>query len=152
MSDRVLRALLVGASLAGAAVAGYVLASRWADSGLICSTGGCATVQSSEYAELLGIPVAAFGLAGYLLIAVLVLGVSSAARAATAALALGAAAFSLYLLVVQLAVIDAVCDWCVANDVVASLVALLALARLLQPELSVGAQSPRGSSSPSASA
>lgn len=133
MSDRLLRALLVVASLTGVAVAGYVLVSRWADSGLICSTGGCETVQSSEYAELLGVPVAAFGVAGYLLIAALALGSSPGALAATAALALGAAAFSAYLLVVQLAVIDAVCDWCIANDVISSLVAVLALARLLRP-------------------
>ena len=133
MSDRILRALLVAASSIGAAVAGYVLFSRWADTGLICSTGSCETVQSSEDAELLGIPVAAIGLSGYVLIALLSFGSSAGARAATAALALGAAVFSGYLLVVQLAVIDAVCDWCVANDVVASLVAVLALGRLLQP-------------------
>jgi uncharacterized membrane protein len=47
--------------------------------------------------------------------------------------ALGAAVFSGYLLVVQLAVIGAVCDWCIANDAISSLVAVLALARLLQP-------------------
>ena len=134
MTDRTLRAVLIAVSLAGAAVAGYVLFSRWADSGLICSTGGCETVQSSEYAELLGLPVAAFGLAGYLLIAALAAFDSARARVGAAAVALGAAAFSGYLLVIQLAVIDAVCDWCIANDVISSVVALLALARLLQPD------------------
>jgi uncharacterized membrane protein len=133
VNDRVLRAALLAASLAGVAVAGYVLVSRWADSGLICSTGGCETVQSSDYAELLGVPVAAFGVVGYLLIATLAAFGSPRARGATAAVALGAAVFSGYLLVVQLAVIDAVCDWCVANDVISSVVAVLALARLLQP-------------------
>ena len=133
MSDRALRAALVAASLAGAVVAGYVLASRWADSGLICSTGGCETVQSSRYAELIGLPVAAFGVAGYLFIAMFAVGGSPRARVVTAALALAAAAFSGYLLVVQLVVIDAVCDWCIANDVISSLVALLAVARLLRP-------------------
>jgi uncharacterized membrane protein len=134
VNDRVLRAALLAVSLAGAAVAGYVLVSRWTDSGLICSTGGCETVQSSDYAELLGVPVAAFGVVGYLLIAALAAFGSPRARGATAAVAVGAAAFSGYLLVVQLAVIDAVCDWCVANDLISSLVAVLALARLLQPD------------------
>jgi uncharacterized membrane protein len=134
VSDRVLRAALIAVSLAGAAVAGYVLVSRWADSGLICSTGGCETVQSSDYAELLDLPVAAFGVIGYLLIAALAAFGSLHARVATAAVALGAAAFSGYLLVVQLAVIGAVCDWCIANDVISSLVAVLALARLLHPD------------------
>jgi uncharacterized membrane protein len=133
MTDRGLRIALIAVSLAGAGVAAYVLMSRWADTGLICSTAGCETVQSSEYAELLGLPVAALGLGGYLLVAALAAFRSVRARAATAAVALGAALFSGYLLVVQLAVIDAVCDWCVANDVISSLVAVLALARLLQP-------------------
>ena len=132
MSDRALRAAVLAVSLAGAAVAGYVLMSRWADSGLICSTGGCETVQSSEYAELVGVPVAAFGVAGYLLIAAAAALGTPFARVTAAALALGAAAFSGYLLVVQLAVIDAVCDWCVLNDVIASLVAVLALVWLLR--------------------
>ena len=33
---------------------------------LVCSTGGCETVQSSSYAEVLGVPVAALGLLGFL--------------------------------------------------------------------------------------
>ena len=134
MTDRGLRAALIAFSLTGAGVAAYVLASRWADTGLICSTGGCETVQNSEYAELLGLPVAAFGVAGYVLIAALAVFDSVRARIGAAAVALGAAAFSGYLLVVQLAVIDAVCDWCIVNDVISSLIALLAVARLLQPE------------------
>ena len=134
MSDRVLRAALVGLAAAGAAVAGYVLTSRWTDSGLICSTGGCETVQSSSYAELVGLPVAAFGVAGYVLIGAMAVVGSSTARVAAAALALGAAAFSGYLLVVQLTVIDAVCDWCIANDIVSSLVAVVALAWLLRAD------------------
>ena len=134
MTDRGLRGALIAFSLTGAGVAAYVLASRWADTGLICSTGGCETVQNSEYAELLGLPVAAFGVAGYVLIAALAVFDSARARIGAAAVALGAAAFSGYLLVVQLAVIDAVCDWCIVNDVISSLVALLAVARLLQPD------------------
>lgn len=133
MSDRILRAAIVALSLAGAGVAGYVLLARWADTGLLCSTGGCETVQSSDYAELLGVPVAAFGLGGYLLIVALAFADGPGARAAAAALALAAAAFSAYLLVIQLVVIDAVCDWCLANDAISSLVAVAALVRLVQP-------------------
>ena len=134
MSDRALRAALVGLAAVGAAVAGYVLTSRWADSGLLCSTGGCETVQSSSYAELLGLPVAAFGVAGYVLVGALAMVGSPTARILAAALALGAAAFSGYLLVVQLTVIEAVCDWCIANDVISSLIAIVALAWLLRAD------------------
>lgn len=134
MSERVLRGVLAGLAALGAVVAGYVLTSRWTDSGLICSTGGCETVQSSSYAELLGLPVAAFGVAGYVLIGAMAVVGSSSARIAAAALALGAAAFSAYLLVVQLTVIDAVCDWCIANDIISTLVAVVALAWLLRAD------------------
>jgi uncharacterized membrane protein len=130
VSERLLRAGVTAAALAGAAVSAYVLAARWRDTGLLCSSGGCETVQSSPYAELLGVPVAAVGLAGYLVVVAAALAPGWNARVAAAGLALGAFLFSAYLLVVQLAVIGAVCDWCVANDVVASLLALAAFARL----------------------
>ena len=149
MSDRSPRAALVALSLAGAAVAGYVLSSRWTHSGLLCSTGGCETVQSSEYAELLGAPVAAIGLCGYLLIGALALSATPLLRAAVASLALAATTFSAYLLVVQLTVINAVCDWCLASDAISSLIAALALVRLLTP---AGSQAGSASSSPWASA
>ena len=42
---------------------------------------------------------------------------SAGARLAAAAIALVGLLFSAYLLVVQLVVIDAICAWCLANDV-----------------------------------
>ena len=58
-------------------------------------------------------------------------GTPPAARLAAAAIALVGVLFSAYLLVVQLVVIDAVCAWCVANDVViAPALALLTGLRL----------------------
>ena len=130
MSDRVLRTILVALSLAGAFVSAYVLVARWTSAGLLCSTGGCETVQSSEYSELLGVPVAGLGIVGYLVIGGAALGRGPLARATTAAVALGAAAFGGYLLVIQLVVIDAVCDWCLTSDVISSLIAVVALTRL----------------------
>jgi uncharacterized membrane protein len=41
-----------------------------------------------------------------------------------------AVVFSGYLLVIQLAVVDAVCDWCLASDAITTAVAALALLRL----------------------
>jgi uncharacterized membrane protein len=134
MSDRILRAVLVGLTLAGAIVSAYVLVARWTSAGLLCSTGGCETVQSSDYSELLGVPVAGRGIVGYFLIGAAALGRGPLARTAAAALALGAAAFGGYLLVIQLVVIDAVCDWCLVTDAITSLIAVLALVRLLHAD------------------
>jgi uncharacterized membrane protein len=139
VSDFHLRAVLAGLAAIGAAIAAYVLVARWTHTTLACSTGGCETVQASDYATLAGVPVALLGLAAYIVLAGSALLSGHAARLATAVLALGGVLFSGYLLVVQLAVIHAVCQWCVANDVVATLVATIALLRLRGgPECVVG--------------
>jgi uncharacterized membrane protein len=80
--------------------------------------GGCETVQESEYAEIAGIPVALLGLVSYSIVAALVVWDAPTARLIAAWLAVVGLLFSLYLLALQLFVIDAVCLWCLVNDVV----------------------------------
>jgi uncharacterized membrane protein len=130
MSERALRAAAALVAGAGAAVTSYLLYARLTDATLACSTGGCETVQSSAYAEILGLPVAALGLAGFLGMALAALAGGEWARLTQATLALAALVFSGYLLVVQLAVIGAVCQWCLASDALVSGVAALALLRI----------------------
>lgn len=132
MSDRALRLALLGVSAAGIAVAGYLTAVHYRPAALICTGGGgCETVQESEYAVLAGVPVAVLGLAAWVAVLALTLWGSELARTLTAALALSAAAFAAYLVALQLFVIDAVCVWCIVNDVLlVPLLALLALLRL----------------------
>ena len=95
----------------------YLLYVRQTGGALVCSTGGCETVQSSSYAEVLGVPVAALGLVGFLGLLVAALARGDWARLSQATLALTAFLFSAYLLYIQLAVIDAICQWCLATDV-----------------------------------
>jgi uncharacterized membrane protein len=87
-------------------------------------------VQSSRYAEVLGVPVAVVGLVGYLLILLSSAVPGELGRAAGAAFALTGFGFSMYLLYVQLAVIDAVCLWCVASDGVMTLLVATTLLRV----------------------
>jgi uncharacterized membrane protein len=132
----------------GIAVAGYLLWARETGSTLVCSTGGCETVQSSAYAELFGIPIALLGLVGYVLLLVTALARGEAARSLQTVVALAAAVFGGYLLYVQIEVIGAVCQWCFASDAIITGIAMLALLRL-----KVAQESPAPSSSrPSASA
>ncbi len=133
MSDSVLRRGLALLVLAGATVSGYLVWRRYAGGELLCLTGGCETVQSSPYADVLGVPVSLLGLVAYGLVGATVLVRADEARMVGAAVALTDVAFSAYLLVVQLAVIEAVCVWCLANDVIVSLVAAAALLRLRPP-------------------
>jgi uncharacterized membrane protein len=130
MNGRVLRGVIAAFSLAGAGVSAYILSVRWSDGSLLCSTGGCETVQSSPYAEVLGVPVAAIGLVGYLVLAATTIRDGAHWRATCAALALAGFVFSAYLLVLQLTLIDAVCDWCLASDALTSGIAVAAIARL----------------------
>ena len=66
MSERSLRLASAVIAALGAAITVYLLYVRQTGGALACSTGGCETVQSSSYAEVLGVPVAALGLVGFL--------------------------------------------------------------------------------------
>jgi uncharacterized membrane protein len=132
LSDRSLRLALGAVALAGAAVAGYLTYVHYRPDALICTaSGGCETVQESEYATLVGIPVALLGLLGYVAVIALTILDGPRARLATAVIALSAAGFALYLVALQAFVIDAWCVWCLVNDlIVVPLLALLAVLRL----------------------
>lgn len=130
MSDHRLRIASAFLALAGAAVSGYLLWVRETGANLICATGGCETVQSSQYAEIMGVPVALLGVACYAALLVTVLLRGENARLVHTALALTAAVFSTYLRYVQLELIGAVCQWCLASDGIVRGLAILALLRL----------------------
>jgi uncharacterized membrane protein len=114
------------------AVAGYLTWVHYDEGALVCvAGGGCETVQQSSYAELAGFPVALLGLLGYAVILGLVVWDAPTARLGAAALAVVGLAFSVYLIVLQLFVIDAVCVWCLANDaLIAPALAVLTALRL----------------------
>jgi uncharacterized membrane protein len=135
VTDRALRLAAAIVALAGVGVAGYLTWVHFDDAALVCvAGGGCETVQESGYAEIAGVPVAALGLVAYSIVLGFVAWDSPSARLAAATIALVGLLFSMYLLVLQLFVIDAVCVWCMVNDVViAPLLALLTALRLRSP-------------------
>jgi uncharacterized membrane protein len=97
---------------------------------------GCDIVAASEYAEILGIPVAVYGLACSLVLVGLAFTwwLRSERRALLAAylLLLAATGFAAYLTFLELFVIRAICAWCVSYAVAivsALVVAGLALRR-----------------------
>lgn len=130
MSETALRRVVGGLALAGAAIAGYLTITWAAGVAPVCTTGGCAKVQASEYATLLGIPVAALGLGAYLAILATAFRAGPGPAAIGAAIAVAGLAFSAYLLWVQAAVIEAFCQWCLASDGVMLLLAVAAVLRL----------------------
>ncbi len=60
-------------SLVGTLDSLYLLSFKFSGQPLICGTGGCDAVNSSPYSEILGIPVAAIGVLGYLALLALAL-------------------------------------------------------------------------------
>lgn len=138
MNDGRLRTLIAGLALAGAAIAAYLTYTRYSGARIVCATGGCETVQQSEYATVLGVPVAVLGLAAYLAILTTAFARGPLATALGAALSAGGLFFSLYLLYAQLLEIGAVCQWCLAQDAVMALL-VVATARRLHRALPVQA-------------
>jgi uncharacterized membrane protein len=130
MSERALRFGSAAVAVLGIAITAYLLYVRQTGGALVCSTGGCEKVQSSSYAVVLGIPVAALGLVGFLGLLVAALARGDWARLSQAALALSAFLFSAYLLYIEVAVMDAICQWCLATDVLTITITVLALLRL----------------------
>jgi uncharacterized membrane protein len=131
VSDSTAQKAMVLLALAGIGVAGYLTWVHYADVAPICATGGgCERVQTSSYSELGGVPVAVLGLAGYVTILVLALIPGELSRLAAAGTAMVGAGFSLYLTYLELFVIDAICQWCVASALIMCAIAALSVLRV----------------------
>jgi len=134
------RQAIVLLALVGLLVATYLWLYKIGVIGeLQCGTGGCEVVQTSRYADLLGIPVAFYGVAGYAVLFVLGLAGLQPARAGdrrlavlVAALATGGFAFTLYLTSLELLVLHAICRWCIASAAIMTAIWVLALTGLRQ--------------------
>jgi uncharacterized membrane protein len=135
MTERRLRLVIALIAVLGLAVAGYLTYVHYAELEPLCvgGGGGCERVQSSDYAELAGIPVAVLGVAGYALILASLAVPGDAGRVGGALLALIGFGFSIYLTWVELFEIDAVCQWCVVSAVLMTVLALTTTWRLVQP-------------------
>lgn len=135
MSERRLRIAAAVLALAGIGVAGYLTWIHYADLEPICAggSGGCEKVQTSDYAELAGVPVALLGLIGYGAILGSLALSGDLGRFAGAVMALAGFGFSAWLTYVELFEIDAICQWCVASAVIMSALALVTSLRFAAP-------------------
>jgi uncharacterized membrane protein len=104
---------------------------------LTCSIGSCETVNTSRWSVFLGLPVAAWGLFFYLDVFVIaVLGTTPRFETeplisvVLAAQAVIGVLFSAWLTYLELAVIHAICIWCVTSAVIVAAIALVSIADL----------------------
>lgn len=107
-----------------------------------CGTGGCDTVQTSPWAVFLGLPVAFYGVVGYLAIFVVALVALRPAALSErkwsvvlAGLATVGVLFTAYLTYLELFVIHAICRWCVGSAVIITAIWIVSLRSLRTPAI-----------------
>jgi uncharacterized membrane protein len=131
-----LRGASIAVALAGLGIATYLTIVHYAGGDPVCAIAhGCATVQKSDYAQLAGVPVALIGLVGYVAILVSLARDDEHWRTATAFMTIAGLGFSGWLTYVELAVLDAICIWCVGSAICMLLLAGLSVARVLRSPL-----------------
>ncbi|HTO99813.1 MAG TPA: vitamin K epoxide reductase family protein [Anaerolineales bacterium] len=100
--------------------------------------GGCSVVNSSKYAEIYGIPVAVVGMGGYVVILLLLLlepripFLTDNGTMIVFGLALIGFLFTLYLVYVELALIHALCPFCVTSQITMTVLFILSVIRLVR--------------------
>jgi len=117
----------------GIGVATYIAIADSGGGAPVCLAGGggCETVANSSYSHLLGVNVALFGIVGYVLLVVTALLRGDGARMAGFAISLAGLGFSIYLTYLELFVIDAICQWCVASAVLMGVLFGLNVVRMI---------------------
>ena len=132
MSERSPRVLLAVLSILGLLMSAYLTWVHLAGVAPIClaGSGGCEAVQTSRYAEIVGVPVAVLGIAGYagLLFSAWLKGEVGVLLGLFVALV--SVLFSGYLTWLELFVIHAICQWCVASAILMTASFLLAVIRI----------------------
>lgn len=110
---------ITGLAVFGMLITAYLTGVAWSDSEVaFCTSGsGCDIIQQSRWSIVLGIPVALWGFALYSLIAGSAVFMKPRLRRWQRLwyLALAGVAVSVYLTIVGIVALDAVCLWCLAS-------------------------------------
>ncbi|MBI3165641.1 MAG: vitamin K epoxide reductase family protein [Anaerolineales bacterium] len=140
--DKWLYRASVALVIVGLAVSVYMTIYKLSgNDGMCLGSGDCSTVNASVFSEVNGIPVAVFGIVGYAAIlvvhfyevkmeflrkngAMLIFGMS-----------LTGFLFTLWLVYVELAILKAICPFCVTSQVAMTAIFIIAVARLIRNEL-----------------
>ena len=140
--DKWLYRISVVLVLIGLAVSIYMTIYKLTSNNAMClGSGDCSTVNASRYAEVYGIPVATIGIAGYFAILLahwyerrdkffekngpmLIFG-----------MALTGFLFTLYLIYVEFALLNAICPFCLTSQISMTIIFIISVIRLIrQPQ------------------
>lgn len=127
--------LIPVASLFGMIVSAYLTWIHWSGSKALCAgVGDCETVNTSSYAQVAGIPVALLGFGMYLALFGLSMysrraqpSAASMVALAVFGISLAGVLYSAYLTYIELAVLHAICPWCVTSALLITLIFGLSL-------------------------
>jgi uncharacterized membrane protein len=115
----------------------YLTWIKLANATYACSNiGDCEAVNTSRYSEVAGVPIAALGAAAYAAILLLLLldrrpsERSEQLRLGVFGLTLTGTLYSAYLTYVEVAILRAICPFCVASEVILAALLVLSILRL----------------------
>jgi uncharacterized membrane protein len=126
------RVAAIAIAVIGLGIATYLTIVHYTGGAPVCAIAhGCETVQKSDYSKLAGIPVAVLGMIGYVGILAALIRDGERGREAAAFFSILGFGFSAWLTYTEIALIDAICIWCVASAICMTLLAGLSAARLV---------------------
>jgi uncharacterized membrane protein len=135
--DKWLYRVSVGLVVLGLAVSIYMTIYKVTSNNAMClGSGDCSTVNASRYSEVYGIPVAVFGVLGYLAILVTHYFEKSNqffkqnGTLMIFGMALTGFLFTLWLVYVEVALLKALCPFCVTSQAAMTVIFLIAVMRL----------------------
>jgi len=136
------RKIMLVLTVVGLLVAIYMTIYKWTNNNSMClGSGDCSTVNASPYSEIYGIPVALVGVGGYAAILFLLLiesrndFVRQNGTLFVFGLSLTGFIFTVYLVYVEFAVLNAVCPFCLTSQIVMTIIFILSIIRLIrQPQ------------------
>jgi len=127
----------IALAILGTLVSVYMTIFKLTENQKMClGNGGCSVVNSSSYSEVSGIPVALLGVGGYLAILAILLienRIKFFRQNGTLivfGLSLAGFLFTLYLIYVELALIHALCPFCVTSQITMTILFILSVIRL----------------------
>lgn len=131
-SERTVRIIAGLIAMVGLGIASYIMIEQIQDKIPTCGAGGgCATVLTSKYAELLGVPLYYLGVIGYVSIFATTLINGDRGRLLGFILSFFGFGMSAYLTFLQYVVIDSICVWCRGSAIAMTLLFITCLTRLL---------------------
>ena len=140
--DKWLYRISFAMAIVGLLVSIYMTIYKVTSNDALClGSGDCSTVNASRYSEVYGIPVGSVGIAGYL--AILLVHLYERRDAffqkngplLVFGMALTGFVFTIYLIYVELAILKAICPFCLISQVAMTVLFILSIIRLVrQPQ------------------